>query len=108
MTDQDIAPAVIEFVRYIAGVDVEASHRLYQDLRIRGTDAVELLAGLNARFGTDFSELDCERHFPGEHPSLWVRVRELWEGSEKVFVPIRVAEIIEAVRRGRWTAGPDN
>ncbi|MBL8894963.1 MAG: DUF1493 family protein [Rhizobiales bacterium] len=102
-SSSEMGGIVLSLIRHISGVaNVTPKDRLYHDLRILGMDAMELLETLNHRFGTDFSGLDFELHFPNEHPALSIRLKEALKGSEQVFRPITVKQLLEAVQIGRW------
>jgi len=78
--------------------------RLGHDLRVDGDDGAEFMQAFAQRFGVDLSAFRCERHFGPEaafNPLayLWLL---LFDRKQLRLVPITIADLVEAARRGRW------
>jgi hypothetical protein len=106
MCPDDHERAVLNAVSRKTGIPVyrlSLEDRLLQDLGIDGDDAAELLMDVSRAHGLDLSGLEFDRHFRSE-PSLFsifrypsAKQRELAEKA-----PITIADMIRAVRAGRW------
>jgi len=89
-------------------------------LGIAGDDAVDLFEAFGREFDVDLSELDCGKHFGSEGVPLWAPILLFWlpihfvirlfalmfrRGEPKErggLQPVRVADLIEAAKCGKW------
>ena len=77
---------------------------LFGDLGVDGDDAHELLSIVADEFGVNMDTLKFERHFG---PESWFNPFALlfpsWWRWHRERVPIRIRDLVEAARAGKWT-----
>lgn len=98
----DKEEAVIEILRGIIGRDkkIDRSTLIYDDLRISGDDAIELIERIHREFGTSFKSFRFPDYFPYESESLLYGVFLLFAQSRKK--PLTVGHLLDVVDRGEW------
>jgi acyl carrier protein len=109
---------IISFVAKETGIrlsNVKPETTLFGDIGIDGDDGLELLGAFERYFTVDMSPCRLERHFGPEGLSPWspfywtvfiwrtITERDSTSESRARLIPIRVQDLIDSARIGRWT-----
>jgi hypothetical protein len=97
-------PELIAMIERIAGRRKSISHStaIYQDLRIAGDDAFELLEMISARFGTSFQGFDWRAYFPDELEAglfHWGAILGIRDTKRRT---LTVGHLLAVIERGAW------
>ncbi|WP_114951644.1 DUF1493 family protein [Sphingosinicella terrae] len=106
LDEMEVLERVKQAVREISGCPPEQitpEARLWEDLGIYGDDGIDLLEQLDSQFVMDWEGLDAGVHFGMEAigpplPPWHVKRSPVWFEPH----PLRVAELAQALRAGRW------
>ncbi len=106
-TMDDILENIKTLVSEKSGVDekkLNRSTRLYEDLKIDGDDAFELLEAFTEKFSVDMSGFKYNEYFAPEGIDLIGAVSRLFKGKEKKKLkPLTLADLEQAAKEGKWT-----
>jgi len=87
--------------KYVGAQKIAPETEILHDLGVAGDDAWELLEEINARFGTNFSELPFSAYFPDETEALGVHVAQLI-GHRSSKRPMTFEHLVRVIDRGAW------
>lgn len=99
---------ILQFIKdYMnCGFDIQDTHFLTKDLGIDGDEAIYFLEDFSIEFNVDFSNLDVTKKFACERTDqfIWKLIQAIFMGKKELLVyeDIKVDELIEAVRIGKW------
>lgn len=102
MVDQDF-DKLVKLIRSIirSSEEIADKTRLYHDLYISGDDAVELIEGINATFGTKFEGFEFAKYFPDETEGLVLKIVEFF-GYKVRQSELSVHHMREVISKGQW------
>jgi hypothetical protein len=92
-------------------LEVRLDTTLLGGLGVTGDDAYDFFVAFAKRFDVDVSSLDLAVHFDDEGGTFgdlarmlvaWIRNPSASPEARSGLIPITVADLIQAVRRGRW------
>ncbi len=81
----------------IQGKEIVPKARLFQDLRVGGDDATDLLIAFSEAFGVDLTGVDVTKYFPDEAASNVLYQILFWKRARNAFAALTVGDLIAAV-----------
>lgn len=86
---------------YVWKSHIDDQSKIYQDLRIAGDDAWELLERIRHDFGVDFTGMNFANYFPSEGEVQIERLERLFRFAPKR-KPLTVGHLLQVIEVGRW------
>jgi acyl carrier protein len=77
--------------------------RLYEDLKIEGDDAFELLESFKEKFKVDMTDFNYNEYFSGEGIDLIGAIVSIFKRKKKRLKSITIADLEKAAVNGMWT-----
>jgi acyl carrier protein len=106
MSELTVEEEILALVSRKTGLPQSAlkpEQRLLHDLGLDGDDAVELFLDVSRQFRVEFGGLRIENHFRPE-PNIFTIFRTSSRRAQEIAgkAPITIADLIAAVKAGRW------
>lgn len=81
---------------------LSVSTRLYEDLKIDGDDAFELLKAFESEFDVDMTNFGYNNYFAPEGIDLIGVVLNILKKNKKKLLPLTLGDLEQAASRGKW------
>ena len=95
---------VVKFIADFIGVKankISSESRIYEDLKVDGDDAIELIFEFAKHFEVDMEGFEPKKYFAPEGIDLIGALLGLFKKNKKL-EPLKVSHLVDAANKKRW------
>jgi len=83
-------------------INLTQSTRIYEDLKIDGDDAFELLKSFEREFNVDMTDFEYNNYFAPEGIDLIGGLINIFKKNKKKLLPLTLGDLETVAKKGKW------